>query len=49
MEQFLNQVGEVIPNFKGIKYSSNDLDAGLAALRVKNRKYAVFLGANTVS
>ncbi|CAH1105599.1 unnamed protein product [Psylliodes chrysocephalus] len=48
MEQFLNQVGEVIPNFKGIKYTSNDLDGGLAALRVKNRQFAVFLGADTL-
>lgn len=37
-----------LPTFVGIKYTSNDLDGGAAALKANNGKYAVFLGADTV-
>lgn len=37
-----------LPTFVGIKYTSNDLDGGVAALRANHGKCAVFLGADTV-
>ncbi|KAJ8946426.1 hypothetical protein NQ318_014412 [Aromia moschata] len=48
MGQFLNESVGQIPTFCGIKYTSNDLDGGAAALRANNGKYAVFLGADTI-
>ncbi|XP_018568553.2 N-acetylneuraminate lyase-like isoform X1 [Anoplophora glabripennis] len=48
MAQFLNESVGKIPTFHGIKYTSNDLDGGVAALRANNGKYAVFLGADTL-
>lgn len=49
MAQFLNESVGKIPTFHGIKYTSNDLDGGAAALKANNGKYAVFLGADTVT
>ncbi|KAJ8925400.1 hypothetical protein NQ315_009232 [Exocentrus adspersus] len=48
MADFLNQSVGKIPTFHGIKYTSNDLSGGAAALRANDGKYAVFLGADTL-
>ncbi|KAG5874038.1 hypothetical protein JTB14_008000 [Gonioctena quinquepunctata] len=48
MVQFMNEAAGVLPTFQGIKYTSNDLDGGAAALKANNGKYAVFLGADTL-
>ncbi|XP_060520137.1 N-acetylneuraminate lyase-like [Cylas formicarius] len=48
MEDFLNQVGNQIPSFKGIKYTSNDLSAGYDATKAAGGKFAVFLGADSL-
>lgn len=37
-------VGDEIPTFVGIKFTSPKLDEGAQAFRVNNNKYAVFLG-----
>ncbi|XP_017893357.1 N-acetylneuraminate lyase-like [Ceratina calcarata] len=37
-------VGDEIPTFAGIKFTSPKLDEGAQAFRVNNKKYAVFLG-----
>lgn len=49
MGKFLNENAHEISTFCGIKFTSNNLDEGLEALNAKNKKYAVFLGADTVS
>lgn len=49
MSEFLNSVTGKIPNFVGIKFTSTCLDEGIEAVKACNRKYAVFLGADTVS
>lgn len=49
MGQFLRDVDGKIPTFVGIKFTSEDLKEGLDAVSVQNKKYAVFLGADTVS
>ncbi|XP_012148360.1 N-acetylneuraminate lyase isoform X2 [Megachile rotundata] len=46
MRQFLESVGEKIPTFAGIKFTSANLEEGTQALNVGNKKYAVFLGNN---
>ncbi|XP_057652421.1 N-acetylneuraminate lyase-like isoform X1 [Diorhabda carinulata] len=48
METFINEAVKRIPTFQGIKYTSTDLEAGLAALKTNNGKHAVFLGADTL-
>lgn len=48
MAQFLNESVGKLPTLQGIKYTSNDLDGGVAALKANNGKYAIFLGADTV-
>lgn len=45
MPKFLDLVEKSIPNFIGIKYTSNDLDQGTACLK-PNR--SIFLGADTI-
>ncbi|KAJ3648927.1 hypothetical protein Zmor_020694 [Zophobas morio] len=45
MGQFLNDVVGKIPTFHGIKFTSNALDEGIAAVKANGGKYAVFLGA----
>lgn len=49
MEDFLNLSVGQIPTFKGIKFTSNDLSEGYNALNAAGGRYAVFLGADTVS
>nr|CAH7768349.1 unnamed protein product [Callosobruchus chinensis] len=48
MGKFLNEIPSQVPTFQGIKYTSNDLDGGLAALKANKGNYAVFLGADTL-
>lgn len=48
MGKFLSEVRNQIPTFSGIKFTSTCLDEGMAAVKVDNKKYAVFLGADTV-
>nr|CAI5869694.1 unnamed protein product [Callosobruchus analis] len=48
MGKFLNEIAGQVPTFQGIKYTSNDLDGGLAALKANKGNYAVFLGADTL-
>ncbi|XP_076173714.1 N-acetylneuraminate lyase isoform X2 [Ptiloglossa arizonensis] len=44
MGQFLESLGEQIPTFVGIKFTSSALDEGAQALHANNKKYAIFLG-----
>ncbi|XP_076296605.1 N-acetylneuraminate lyase B isoform X2 [Lasioglossum baleicum] len=44
MGQFLESLGDKIPNFAGIKFTSSILDEGIQALYADNKKYTVFLG-----
>jgi len=44
MGQFLESIGDKIPSFVGIKFTSANLEEGAEALRADNRKYVVFLG-----
>lgn len=46
--EMMNLATDRLPSFVGIKYTSNDLDGGAAALNANNGKYTVFLGADTV-
>lgn len=48
MGKFLYAVDGKIPNFVGIKFTSTCLDEGVDAANVLGRKYAVFLGADTL-
>ncbi|XP_023245522.1 N-acetylneuraminate lyase isoform X2 [Copidosoma floridanum] len=45
MGRFLEYVGDKIPNFAGIKFTSNDLDEAYQALTA-NGRFAVFLGSD---
>lgn len=49
MGKFLNEAAHLIPTFAGIKFTSTALDEGLEALNAHGGKYAVFLGADSVS
>ncbi|KAL6254821.1 hypothetical protein P5V15_014157 [Pogonomyrmex californicus] len=44
MGQFLESIGDKIPSFVGIKFTSANLEEGAQALRANNRKYTIFLG-----
>ncbi|XP_019868861.1 N-acetylneuraminate lyase isoform X2 [Aethina tumida] len=48
MGQFLEYVAGKIPNFRGIKFTSNNLDEGMQAVKANNGQFAVFLGADTL-
>lgn len=48
MGQFLSAIGDKVPNFVGIKFTSTSLDEGVEAVKANKGKYAVFLGADTV-
>lgn len=48
MVDFLNAVDGRIPNFAGIKFTSMCLDEGVDAANFLDKKYAVFLGADTL-
>ncbi|XP_014468637.1 PREDICTED: N-acetylneuraminate lyase-like isoform X2 [Dinoponera quadriceps] len=44
MGQFLESIGDKIPTFVGIKFTSAKLDEGAQALHADNKKYVIFLG-----
>lgn len=44
MGQFLESIGDKIPSFAGIKFTSNNLEEGAQAMHADNKKYVVFLG-----
>ncbi|XP_011881215.1 PREDICTED: N-acetylneuraminate lyase-like isoform X2 [Vollenhovia emeryi] len=44
MGQFLELIGDKIPSFVGIKFTSANLEEGAQALRANDRKYVIFLG-----
>ncbi|XP_011634062.1 N-acetylneuraminate lyase-like isoform X1 [Pogonomyrmex barbatus] len=44
MGQFLESIGDRIPSFVGIKFTSTNLEEGAQALCADNKKYAIFLG-----
>ncbi|XP_043264477.1 N-acetylneuraminate lyase-like [Colletes gigas] len=44
MGQFLESLGEKIPTFVGIKFTSANLEEGAQALHADNNKYVIFLG-----
>ncbi|XP_074103847.1 N-acetylneuraminate lyase [Cotesia typhae] len=46
MGQFLEMVGDSIPSFVGIKFTSTNLEEGAQAVRANSRQFAVFLGTN---
>ncbi|KYN22602.1 N-acetylneuraminate lyase, partial [Trachymyrmex cornetzi] len=46
MGRFLESIGDKIPSFVGIKFTSSNLEEGAQALRADNRKFSIFLGNN---
>ncbi|XP_018340641.1 PREDICTED: N-acetylneuraminate lyase-like [Trachymyrmex septentrionalis] len=46
MGRFLESIGDKIPSFVGIKFTSFNLEEGVQALRADNRKFNIFLGNN---
>ena len=48
MGQFLREYDDSIPNFFGIKFTSQNLEEGLDAVKARGGKFVVFLGADTV-
>ncbi|KYN02246.1 N-acetylneuraminate lyase [Cyphomyrmex costatus] len=44
MGRFLESVGDKIPSFVGIKFTSADLEEGAHALHANNGKFVIFLG-----
>lgn len=48
MGKFLESIGNDIPSFVGIKFTSNDLVEGTQALHVDNGKYKIFLGSDQI-
>ncbi|KYM81984.1 N-acetylneuraminate lyase [Atta colombica] len=44
MGQFLESIGDKIPSFVGIKFTSNNLEEGAHALHADNGKFVIFLG-----
>ncbi|XP_070516611.1 N-acetylneuraminate lyase-like [Cardiocondyla obscurior] len=48
MGEFLTSIGDKIPSFVGVKFTSTNLEEGAQALRADNGKYAIFLGNTQV-
>ncbi|GJQ84408.1 hypothetical protein Trydic_g3883 [Trypoxylus dichotomus] len=48
MGEFLREVDDRIPNFVGIKFTSEELEEGLEAVNAHNKKFTAFLGADTL-
>ncbi|EFN85455.1 N-acetylneuraminate lyase, partial [Harpegnathos saltator] len=48
MGQFLKSIGDEIPTFVGIKFTSANLDEGAQALHADDKKYAIFLGNDQI-
>ena len=49
MGNFLETIGEKVPTFAGIKFTSNNLEEGALALKADNGRFAVFLGNDQVN
>ena len=49
MAELLEYAVGQIPNFRGIKYTSNDLAGAYAALKAADERYTVFIGGDYVS
>ena len=48
MGKFLEEIGEKIPTFVGIKFTSNNLEEGYYALKADSGRFAIFLGNDLV-
>lgn len=48
MPAFIKAATARIPNFKGLKFTSNDLSEGAQALKALNKDQEIFLGADTL-
>lgn len=48
MREFVIKATECIPNFKGLKFTSNDLSEAAQVHRVLKEDQVLFLGAETV-
>lgn len=48
MGEFLETIGEAVPSFVGIKFTSTNLEEGGRALRADNEKFVIFLGSDQV-
>ncbi|XP_012225267.1 N-acetylneuraminate lyase-like [Linepithema humile] len=48
MGQFLESIGDKIPSFVGIKFTSANLEEGAQALHADNKKYVIFLGNDQI-
>ncbi|XP_032681586.1 N-acetylneuraminate lyase-like [Odontomachus brunneus] len=48
MGQFLDSIGNKIPTFVGIKFTSANLDEGAQALYADNKKYVIFFGNDKI-
>ncbi|XP_053597155.1 N-acetylneuraminate lyase [Microplitis demolitor] len=46
MGEFLNLIGDAIPSFVGIKFTSTNLEEGAQAVRANSNQFVVFLGTN---
>ncbi|XP_034937863.1 N-acetylneuraminate lyase-like [Chelonus insularis] len=44
MGEFLNKIGDTIPTFVGIKFTSNNLEEGAQAVEANSKKNIIFLG-----
>lgn len=49
MVDLVKEIKGKVPNFCGLKFTSTQLDEGILALHANEGKYAVFLGADSVS
>lgn len=49
MPNFVKAATERIPNFKGLKYSANDLGEAHQVLRILEPDQEIFLGSSIVS
>ncbi|XP_015590365.1 N-acetylneuraminate lyase [Cephus cinctus] len=48
MGQFLESLGDKIPSFVGIKFTSTNLEEGTQAVHADNNKYVIFLGSDQI-
>lgn len=48
MGKFLESIGDAIPTFVGIKFTSINLEEGAQAVRAASGRFVVFLGSDQV-
>ncbi|EZA53418.1 N-acetylneuraminate lyase [Ooceraea biroi] len=48
MGEFLSSIGDELPTFVGIKFTSANLEEGSQALHADNKKYVIFLGNDQI-